>query len=168
MQRSGLTESVPLMCTSALWGLYPVFSHPGFPQILKNLVNIHFDNKFHVYSIIIWFLYILQRVHHPKSSFHPSLHNWTPLPILPFPSPPSPLGTTSLLSVYPTVSPNALAYLGANYLQEEYQRKKGICRRDAQTLLVAPFCWGPPVTTLKLAPSDSSLNALGMFTVFET
>ena len=28
MQRSGLTEIIPLMCTSAVWGQHPVFSHP--------------------------------------------------------------------------------------------------------------------------------------------
>ena len=32
MQESGLTEIIPLICTSAIWGLYPVFSHPEFPQ----------------------------------------------------------------------------------------------------------------------------------------
>ena len=39
MQESGLTETIPLICTSAIWGQYPVFSHPGilcflpeFPQ----------------------------------------------------------------------------------------------------------------------------------------
>ena len=32
MQESGLTEVIPLMCTLAIWGRYPVFSHPEFPQ----------------------------------------------------------------------------------------------------------------------------------------
>ena len=32
MQESGLTEINPLICTSAIWGLYPVFSYPEFPQ----------------------------------------------------------------------------------------------------------------------------------------
>ena len=32
MHESGLTDIIPLMCTSALWGQYPVFSHPEFPQ----------------------------------------------------------------------------------------------------------------------------------------
>ena len=32
MQESGLTESTLLICTSAIWGLYPVFSYPEFPQ----------------------------------------------------------------------------------------------------------------------------------------
>ena len=32
MQESGLTEIIPLMCTSAIWGLHPVFSYPEFPQ----------------------------------------------------------------------------------------------------------------------------------------
>ena len=31
-QDSGLTEIIPLMCTSAPWGQYPVFSHPKFRQ----------------------------------------------------------------------------------------------------------------------------------------
>ena len=30
--KSGLTEIIPLICTSALWGQDPVFSHPEFPQ----------------------------------------------------------------------------------------------------------------------------------------
>ena len=29
---SGLTELIPLICISALWGQYPGFSHPEFPQ----------------------------------------------------------------------------------------------------------------------------------------
>ena len=32
MQESGLTEIIPLICASAIWGQYPVFSHPEFPQ----------------------------------------------------------------------------------------------------------------------------------------
>ena len=32
MQESGLTELIPLICTSPVWGQYPVFSHPEFPQ----------------------------------------------------------------------------------------------------------------------------------------
>ena len=32
MQESGLTEIIPLIYTSPLWGQYPVFSHPDFPQ----------------------------------------------------------------------------------------------------------------------------------------
>ena len=32
MQASGLTEIIPLICTSALWGQYPTFVHPGSPQ----------------------------------------------------------------------------------------------------------------------------------------
>ena len=28
MQESGLTEIIPLICTSAVWGQYPVLSHP--------------------------------------------------------------------------------------------------------------------------------------------
>ena len=31
-QRSGLTEIVPLICTSPVWGHCPVFSHPWFPE----------------------------------------------------------------------------------------------------------------------------------------
>ena len=31
IQESGLTEIIPLICTSAIWGQYPVFSHPEFP-----------------------------------------------------------------------------------------------------------------------------------------
>ena len=27
-----ITEIIPLMCTSALWGQYPVLSHPESPQ----------------------------------------------------------------------------------------------------------------------------------------
>ena len=32
MQEPGLTEVIPLVCTSAVWGLYPSVSHPEFPQ----------------------------------------------------------------------------------------------------------------------------------------
>ena len=32
MQESGLTEIISLICTSALWGQYPVLSHPQSPQ----------------------------------------------------------------------------------------------------------------------------------------
>ena len=32
MQESGLTEIIPLMCTSALWGQHPVLSHPESSQ----------------------------------------------------------------------------------------------------------------------------------------
>ena len=32
MQESGLTEIIPLTGTLAIWGQYPVFSHPEFPQ----------------------------------------------------------------------------------------------------------------------------------------
>ena len=32
MQESGLTEIIPLICTSAIWGQCPVFPHPEFPQ----------------------------------------------------------------------------------------------------------------------------------------
>ena len=32
MQESGLTEVIPLMCTSNIWDQNPVFSHPQFPQ----------------------------------------------------------------------------------------------------------------------------------------
>ena len=32
MQECGITEFFPFVCTSALWGQYPVFSHSEFPQ----------------------------------------------------------------------------------------------------------------------------------------
>ena len=32
MQESGFTDLIPLMCTSAVWGQHPMFSHPEFPQ----------------------------------------------------------------------------------------------------------------------------------------
>ena len=32
MQESGLTEIILLICTSAIWDQYPVFSHPESPQ----------------------------------------------------------------------------------------------------------------------------------------
>ena len=32
MQESGLIEVIPLIGTSAIWGQYPVFSHPELPQ----------------------------------------------------------------------------------------------------------------------------------------
>ena len=32
MQESGLSEIIPLICTSLIWGQYPVFSHPECPQ----------------------------------------------------------------------------------------------------------------------------------------
>ena len=32
MQRPGLTEIIPLMCTSAIWGLYLMLSDPEFPK----------------------------------------------------------------------------------------------------------------------------------------
>ena len=28
----GLTEIIPLICTSVIWGQYPVFTPPEFPQ----------------------------------------------------------------------------------------------------------------------------------------
>ena len=33
MQEFRLTEIIPLICTSALWGQHPVFSHPGFLRV---------------------------------------------------------------------------------------------------------------------------------------
>ena len=30
--KAGLTEIMPLICTSALWGQHPVLSHPECPQ----------------------------------------------------------------------------------------------------------------------------------------
>ena len=30
--KSELTEIIPLMCTSAIWGQYPVLSHPVSPR----------------------------------------------------------------------------------------------------------------------------------------
>ena len=35
MARSGLSEIISLICTIAIWGQYPVFSHPEFPQGLS-------------------------------------------------------------------------------------------------------------------------------------
>ena len=32
MQESGLTEIIPLICTSAIWSQYPAFLHPESPQ----------------------------------------------------------------------------------------------------------------------------------------
>ena len=32
MQDSGITEIIPLIFTSVIWGRYPVFPHPEFPQ----------------------------------------------------------------------------------------------------------------------------------------
>ena len=32
MQESGLTEIIPLISTSAIWGQYPIVSHPAFGQ----------------------------------------------------------------------------------------------------------------------------------------
>ena len=32
MQEPWLTEVIPWMCTSALWGQHPVFSHPESPH----------------------------------------------------------------------------------------------------------------------------------------
>ena len=32
MQESGLTEIIPLLCISAIWGQDPVLSHPETPQ----------------------------------------------------------------------------------------------------------------------------------------
>ena len=32
MQESGLSAVIPLICTSALWSQYPVFSHPELTQ----------------------------------------------------------------------------------------------------------------------------------------
>ena len=50
VQESGLTEIVPLMCTSALWGQRPVLSHPESPQG-------HRGGSWHVTA---W------RMHHPR------------------------------------------------------------------------------------------------------
>ena len=33
MQASGLTEIIPLIFTLAIWGQYPVLSHPESPQV---------------------------------------------------------------------------------------------------------------------------------------
>ena len=32
MQASGLTEIIPLICTSTIWGQYPAFLHSESPQ----------------------------------------------------------------------------------------------------------------------------------------
>ena len=32
MQESGLTEIIPLICTSAIWGQHPMLSQPESPQ----------------------------------------------------------------------------------------------------------------------------------------
>ena len=32
MQESGVIEIIPFVCTSALWGQFPVFLHPESPQ----------------------------------------------------------------------------------------------------------------------------------------
>ena len=32
MQESGITEIIPLICTSAIWGQHLVYSKPEFPQ----------------------------------------------------------------------------------------------------------------------------------------
>ena len=32
IQETGLTEIIPLISTSVIWGQYPMFSHPKFPQ----------------------------------------------------------------------------------------------------------------------------------------
>ena len=37
MQESGLTEIIPLKCTSALWGQYPAYLHPKSPPGALNL-----------------------------------------------------------------------------------------------------------------------------------
>ena len=32
MQESGIIEIIPLICASAIWGQYPILSHPDSPQ----------------------------------------------------------------------------------------------------------------------------------------
>ena len=42
MQESELTEIIPLICSSAIWGQYPVFSYPEFPQgSLAHVGHLH-------------------------------------------------------------------------------------------------------------------------------
>ena len=44
MQEFGLTEIIPLMWTLEIWGLYPVFLHPVFPQGSPSVVAATVDN----------------------------------------------------------------------------------------------------------------------------
>ena len=49
-------------------------------------------NIFQVYSIIIWYLYILQSDHHHKCNYHPSPYSWPPSPVSLTPPTPFPSG----------------------------------------------------------------------------
>ena len=44
MQESGLIEIIPLIWTSHIWGTYPVFLHPVFPQGSPSVVAATVDN----------------------------------------------------------------------------------------------------------------------------
>ena len=48
---------------------------------------------------IFWFLCRLHHVHHPKINYQPSPHTCAQSPLLPSPHPPSPLVTTSPVSI---------------------------------------------------------------------
>ena len=44
MQESGLTEIIPLIWTSHIWGPYPVFLHAVFPQGSPSVVAATVNN----------------------------------------------------------------------------------------------------------------------------
>ena len=66
MQEFRLTEIIPLICTSALWGQYPVFSHPESPQGAPSAVVADGCN---ILCLLTWQAAFL--VH---TIPHPSLH----------------------------------------------------------------------------------------------
>ena len=57
MQESRLTEIIPLMCTSALWGQYPVLSHPESPQGVCRGETAVADGLLEGYPVSFFFLF---------------------------------------------------------------------------------------------------------------
>ena len=63
MQESGLTEIILLICTSAIWDQYPVFSHPESPQGVLSGVAVVADGC-NILCLLIWQVaFLVQKVH---------------------------------------------------------------------------------------------------------
>ena len=52
MRKSGLTEIIILICTSAIWGQYPVFSHP---ESLQSVFGGHCSGLMATTSFVYWY-----------------------------------------------------------------------------------------------------------------
>ena len=57
MQESGLTEIIPLMCTSAIWGQHSVLSHPESPRgaPLGRVRQLQCEDLRTVTSFVYWY-----------------------------------------------------------------------------------------------------------------